>query len=123
MKINILLSFMSLFLLVIFSCRHEENLKGTVTFGANYDVINCITNVVIFIDGKQIGKLNSPSHGITECGQPENLTEELMVGPHSYKIEIRPALGIGCTKDINGTVDIIENECTKVFIDYYSINF
>lgn len=104
-------------------CSKDESKNGSVTFGANYDVINCMTTVTIFIDGNKIGKLESPIHEITNCGQPENITKEIPAGEHSYKVEIRPLEGSGCTKDLSGTVLIKENECTKVFIDYFKINF
>jgi len=99
----------------------DDGKNGTVTFGANYDVINCITTVTIFIDGQNIGKLTNATDTITECGHPGNVTKRLPVGEHSYKVEIRPALGSGCSKDITGTVQIKENECTKVFINYFKV--
>lgn len=123
MSNKILLLAASFLLLLIISCSKEETKKGTATFGANYDVINCITNVTIYIDGEKMGKLNSYTHGITECGQPENLTRELSVGQHSYEVLIRPESGSGCTKDITGNILIYENECTKVFVDYFAVDF
>lgn len=103
------------------SCRQDDGPSGTVTFGANSNVINCPTNVTIFIDGQNSGKLTNYTDTITECGQPGNVTKKLPVGVHSYKVEIRPAIGDGCTKDITGTVQIKENECSKVFINYFKI--
>ena len=114
--------FSILFLISIFSCSKDDTKKGTATFGANYNVINCITTVTVFIDGEKLGKLTFYTDTILYCGQPENLNKQLSVGPHDYKVEIRPITGIGCTKDIIGTISIIENECTKIFIDYRKID-
>jgi hypothetical protein len=123
MKKTAIVLVMTSLLFLIISCRKDETKKGTATFGANYNVINCITNVTVYIDGECIGKLKSYTAGITDCGQPENLTTDLPEGQHSFKVEIRPMSGTGCTKDISGTIMINKNECTKVFIDFFTIDF
>jgi len=112
-----------LFLIIGFTCNKSVTPKGTVSFGANYGVINCITSVTIYVDNNKIGVLGSTIDNITDCGQNGTITKDLSVGQHSYKVEIRPLSGIGCTKDITGTIQIVENECSKVFIDYYTIAF
>ena len=111
--------------LSVSSCGEEQNdqKKGSVTFGANYHTINCITTVTIFLDEENIGTLQHPVDAIDNCGEAENITKEISSGKHSYKVEIRPESGSGCTKDISGTFEISENECMKVFIDYSQINF
>lgn len=120
------LTIFALFLWGIFtlnSCDKPHNEKtGFVTFGANYHVINCISTVTIYVDNKKIGTLTTPTNAITDCGEAPNITKELAVGDHSYKIEIRPESGsAGCSKDINGVFTITENECEKIFIDYQKI--
>ncbi len=108
--------------LILNSCnKPEDNKTGFVTFGANYHTINCISTVTIYVDNKQIGTLTSPTDTIISCGEKFNITKELSVGEHSYKIEIRPECGTGCTKDINKTFTISENNCEKVFIDYLKL--
>ena len=67
--------------------------------------------------------MQNPVIGIDNCGEFENITKEISIGKHSYKVEIRPDNGAGCTKDISGTFEISENECKKIFIDYFQINF
>ena len=102
------------------SCEDVKNeVKGTVTFGANYHVINCISTVTIFIDDKEIGTLQDAVNDITDCYAEGNITKEIPIGEHSYKVEIRSTAG--CNKEITGTLTITENECTKVFIDYREI--
>lgn len=115
----------SLAILTISSCNKDENdnKTGFVTFGANYHVINCTTTVAIYVDGNNIGTLENPTNEILDCEQNENLTKEVSFGEHSYKVEIRPNSGTGCTKDISGTFDMIENECEKIFVDFYTIEF
>lgn len=104
------------------SCDKIENKgSGFVTFGANYHIINCISHVTIYIDNEKVGTLTNPTDTIIDCGEESNITKELTVGEHSYKIEIRPETGSGCTKDINGTFTISENECEKIFIDYHEV--
>ena len=109
--------------LSVSSCGEELNVqkKGSVTFGANYHMINCITTVTIFLDGKNIGTLQHCFDAIENCGKAENITKDISIGKHSYKVEIRPDIVSGCTKDITGTFEISENECKKVFIDYLQI--
>ncbi len=84
-------------------------------------LINCISNVTIYIDNVKVGTLINPTDTIKDCGEESNITKELTVGNHSYKIEIRPETGTGCTKDINGTLTISKNKCEKVFIDYLKV--
>jgi len=111
--------------LTISSCDKEKSdpRKGTVTFGANYHVINCMSTVTVFLDGKNIGTLQHSVDAIYHCGEAENITKEIPVGEHSYKVEIRPENGGGgCTKDISGTFVISdENECRTIFIDYLQL--
>ena len=111
--------------LSISSCDEVQNNQknGSVTFGANYHVINCITTVTIFLDGENIGTLQHFVDAIDNCGETENITKNIPIGIHSYKVEIRPESGSACTKDILGTFEISENECKIIFIDYFQIDF
>ena len=106
---------------IFHSCDKAEDETGFVTFGANYHIINCISKVTIYIDNEKIGTLTNPTDTIIDCGEESNITKELTIGNHSYKIEIRPETGTGCTKDINGTFTIAKNECKKIFIDYLEL--
>lgn len=104
------------------SCNQKEDKEtGFVTFGANYHIINCISKVTIYIDNVKIGTLINPTDTIKDCGEDSNITKELAVGNHSYKIEIRSETGTGCTKDINGVFTISKNKCEKIFIDYLKV--
>jgi len=108
-------------IIIIQSCNKVEDETGFVTFGANYHIINCISNVMIYVDNEKIGTLTNSTDTIIDCGEESNITKELTIGDHSYKIEIRPETGTGCTKDIIGTFTIIKNECEKIFIDYLEL--
>lgn len=103
------------------SCDDDkDDKKGFVTFGANYHVINCFSTVTIYLDGKNIGTLESPTDTILNCDDPGNITRKISTGEHLFKIEVRSEGG-GCTKDIVGVFDIAENECKKIFVDYWQI--
>ena len=109
--------------LLAITCDKIDNKKGTVAFGANYHVIDCITTVTVFIDDEKLGTLTSYVDRINDCQQAGTLTKDLSVGKHSYKVEIRPLAGTGTTKDLTGTIQMDENDCIIVFIDYYTIDF
>lgn len=122
-KLFILLSLISILFLGS-SCKKkdsESDEKGYITFGANYGRINCLSSVTIFIDGKEVGKLTEHAEEVLECGVSGNVTKELSVGSHSYRIEIRPTNGGNCHKDISGDFTTKEGECKKVFIDFTEI--
>jgi hypothetical protein len=108
--------------ILLFSCTDKnEKTYGTVVFGANYHAINCITSVDVFIEGKHVGQLEVPADSVPDCELNYGLKQELETGNHSYKIEIRPMQGIGCTKDITGNLKITESGCETVFIDYFEV--
>lgn len=106
--------------IMLSTCDDKDDKKGFVTFGANYHIINCISTVTIYLDGKNIGTLESPTDTILNCGEPGNITREVSAGDHSIKIEIRSEGG-GCTQDIIGGFEVAENECRKIFIDYRQV--
>jgi hypothetical protein len=124
MKSKFLLSIISIFFILTISCDNEDlNGEGTVTFGANFHIIDCITYVTVYVDGEELGTLQNSTTEITECNSPENLSKDLPAGKHNYLVEIRPDLGTGCTKDISGSFTLVDNECEKIFIDYNEIEF
>lgn len=105
--------------ILIFSSCNKKN--GVVTFGANYHIINTVTNVTIYVDDVKLGTLPNSTDRITDCNEASNITKELPAGTHSYKIEIRPQSGDNNVKDINGTFTLDKDECEKIFIDYRTI--
>jgi len=108
-------------LFVAGSYTKEESLYGSVTFGANYHVINCLVTVTIYIDHQKIGKLESYTNPLADCYQPDCITRTLPPGPHTYQVEIRGETGNTCMKDISGSFEIFENECERIFIDFFQI--
>ncbi|NDW19073.1 hypothetical protein D0T53_09125 [Dysgonomonas sp. 216] len=105
------------------SCDDDDDKdkpKGFVTFGANYNIVNCPTTVTIYLDGKKIGTLSDPVDNISDCDQEGTIAKEISVGEHSYKVEIRSESNC-LTKDLTGKVVIFEDECEKIFIDYSQI--
>lgn len=114
--------YLALILIALTSCdKLDVGKKASVTFGSNFHVVNCISTVTIFLDDENIGTLENSVDSIVECGETDNITKEVSVGVHSYKVEIRSVNGEGCEKDITGTFVVTENECEKIFIDYYEI--
>ncbi len=104
-------------IIVFNSCDKTENKEtGFVTFGANYHIINCPSNVTIYVDNNEIGTLTNAVDTIINCGEESNITKELSTGKHTYKVKIRPDMGSGCTKDINGTFTIDKDECEKILV-------
>lgn len=107
------------------ACDPSSEEKGEVTFGANYNVINCLVSVTVFIDEEKVGELGSPVASITSCGQVGNITKQLPVGDHTYKVNIysKDTEGWCATpiETISGTFTVTANECTKVFLDFYEI--
>lgn len=110
-----------LILCIGYSCEESNTKTGVVAFGANFGIINCPTDISIYIDGRKIGKLDAPCDEIKKCGQPGSLNEELSVGQHSYKIEIKALSGGSCSDDINGSILITEGGCAKVFVDFRNL--
>jgi len=121
MKNRVFILLMVVALSLFSACEKDKD--AFVTFGANYHVIDCISYVTIYLDGKNIGQLQGYTDTIKSCGQPENITKSIVPGKHSYKIEIRPDMGVGCKKDIEGTFKVKAGECHKVFIDYFKIDW
>jgi hypothetical protein len=111
-------------LLIAFTCDKIQTKEGTVSFAANYGVINCPTTVTIYVDSKKIGVLESSLDNLSTCGQIGSLTQDISFGQHTYKAEIRSLTGVGCTKDLTGTFQLNEeNKCAKLFFDFYSFVF
>ena len=103
---------------VFSSCDDKEEKKSAyVTFGANFGVLNCMSNVTIFLDDENIGVLETHIDTINDCGELGTLTKQISVGEHTYKVEIKG----GCAKNVTGKFTVSENECKKVFIDYFKI--
>ncbi|MEZ5104267.1 MAG: hypothetical protein R2757_07215 [Draconibacterium sp.] len=119
-KIVVLFVTFSVFL--FFSCKDEDSkATGTVVFGANYGIINCITTVNVFIDGKHMGQLEAPADSVPNCDVNYGIRMELLAGHYNYNVEIRPLMGSGCSKDVSGELDITEGGCETVFINYLEI--
>ena len=106
----------------LFSCTDENDKPhGTVVFEANYHIINSITNVDVFIDGRHVGRLYGPTDSVPDCELNYGLRTELESGHYNYKIEISSENTTGCAEDIWGELNITEGSCKTVFIDYMKV--
>lgn len=109
-------------MLLLSACEDESSEQmGTVTFGANYGIVNCPVTVEVFIESGYAGEITFTSDTLTTCDLPGNVTKELSVATYAYRVEIRPLSGTGCMKDVTGRVEIRKDHCTKVFIDFREI--
>lgn len=123
MKKVILSIFTTVVFLLVLSCNDDEQATGTVVFGANYHVINCITEVDVYIDGEHIGQLENFTDSVPNCDLDYGIRKEIEIGTHSYKVEIRPDTGTGCTADVSGELDVKEGGCETVFVDFFNLEW
>jgi hypothetical protein len=107
----------------VFGQSTEKKMTGTVSFGANSGVVNCITHVKIYIDDKEIGIIPDVCNEIKSCSDSANLNFQIETGHHFYKAEILNNQGgiDGCLSGTTGSFFVNENECVKIFIDYYEL--
>ena len=120
MKFRYLIQIKLILFIILISCNKDNNSTSQITFGANYHVLNCgPVYVDISVDNKKIGQLTQPCDTIIECNINGNVTKETTTGFHSFKIEITG----GCEKTLTGNVKIDENECKKIFIDFFQMDW
>jgi hypothetical protein len=113
------IAILSLFSLSI-SCEKHYPDKGNISFGSNYGMVNCPLEVYVFIDNINYGKIPDVADSVIDCSSPSNLNLSLPTGTHNFKIEIRSINGT-CQNDTVGTVNIIKDECTPIFINILTI--
>ena len=112
----------SFVLIFTVSCEKEnEEEIGTVTFGANYHIVDNTINVSVMVDRQVIGLLISSTNEITECGAEGNFTYDFEPGEHSYIVQINTATGSSYTDDLTGTFNLEAGECEKILIDFNNL--
>lgn len=108
-------------MLLFSSCEDLFKKKATVTFGSNFHIVNCLSTVTVYLDGKNIGTLKHGVDTIYDCGEEENITKEIKAGHHAYKIRFSSESGGCADKELTGVFTVAENECEKVFIDFRTL--
>jgi hypothetical protein len=114
---------LSVIFLVLITCDKISIKKGSVSFAASYEIIDDPSTVKVFVDDINIGILVSPVDTLSNSGQSISLTKELPIGQHSYDIQIVPLSQVGCFRNLTGTFQVYENECTKVYRDFIKGSF
>lgn len=103
------------------SCDEMNKEKAVVSFGANYNIANCMSTVAVYLDDDFLGTLESAVDTILDCYDEGTITKEITVGDHAYRIEILSDSGC-ITKELKGEFTVFENECKKIFIDYRNLD-
>ena len=103
--------------ILIISCKESnESDNGTVSFGVNTHLINCIANGEVFIDGKSIGIIPGCCDSIFDCTSTNTLNRTISMGNHSYFIEVEGQSG-SCLREKAGDFNVLKGECIKIFMD------
>ncbi len=122
MKKFILSPILLAFVLFLSCESNNENEKfGQMSFASNYHIINCITKVSVYIDDVYIADITEPSDSILTCGINGNVTKQVIVGTHTYKVLIGNDENEACYKEVTGSVEISSNECKTFFINVREI--
>lgn len=102
---------------VVSGCeKSNETDKGTVSFGVNTHIINCIATGEVFIDDKSIGIIPGFCDEVVGCNAANTLNRDIPAGKHTYKIEVKGQSG-SCYKIKEGSIDLKKNDCIKIFMD------
>ena len=106
-------------ILVAVSCNKNDDKEefGQMSFASNYHIINCIAKVSVYIDDAYIADITMPSDSIIACGLDGNVTKQVNVGLHTYKVLIGENENGECYEEVTGTVQVSADECKKIFID------
>lgn len=101
------------------ACNKKDNPEefGQITFGSNYDIVNCPIQVSVYIDDLFVGEISSPCDSIVDCGIEGNVTKSVEMGTHTYKCLLQSPETDSCYNEIKGTVHVDKDECKKIFID------
>ncbi len=102
-------------LLFILGCDKKGN--GTVSFGSNDDLLNCIHEATVFIDGNEIGTIPGYCESILDCASENTLNHIITEGEHSYEIVIQNESGGSCYMEKTGEFIIGEDECVKIYFN------
>ena len=101
-------------LFFIYGC--EETGNGTVSFGSNYEILNCMVESKVFIDGDKIGSIPGYCDTIINCISDYTLNKEISEGTHSFRIEIANQSG-NCYNEKSGEFSIKKDDCVRIFFN------
>jgi hypothetical protein len=95
----------------------EEKGIGTVSFGSNNDLLNCIQDAYVFVDGIEIDIIPGYCDSIIDCESEYTLNHTVTEGNHDYKIVIENRSAGTCYMEKTGDFAIKKDECIRVYYD------
>jgi hypothetical protein len=106
-----------LLLFILQACnRNEKEELGTVSFGTNTDILNCIVTPKIYIDNVFKGIVPGYIDSIKNCHSDSTLNIEIPVGHHTYKFIAADDEG-NCLEQKTGEFYIEKDGCKKIFLN------
>jgi len=96
--------------------KNENSDKGTISFGVNTHLINCIVTSKVYLDDKETGIIPGFCDTIIDCKSDNTLNLEIPTGQHSFKIEIVGQSG-SCLREKTGDLILEKYECKRIFFD------
>lgn len=105
------------------SCDKDPETKtGEIIFWKFTDILNCgQIEVKVYLNSNIVGSLDNdfqPYDSIPNCNDKNCLTLNKPIGEYNYKGECY----CGTYKNLigfwNGTLEVKQNSCTKIFFDY-----
>lgn len=90
--------------------------SGTVSFGSNFHLVNCVIESKVIIDGELIGSLPGSIDTIIDCSGDATLNHELLEGDYSFEIILSDQDG-SCFADTTGEFTIGKDECITIHFD------
>lgn len=104
-------------LIFIVGCDKNKDLvnegTGTVSFGSNYELLNCTVESEVFVDGELIGSLPGNCDSIIDCAGDATLNHELSEREHSFEIILSAQDG-SCYADTSGEFTIYKDDCLAI---------
>lgn len=114
---NSKLSFLPIFILIIVGCdKNDIEDKGSVSFGINTHILNCVTTTKVYIDNREVGIIEGFCDTIIDCKSENTLNIELKTGKHNFRFEVSGLNG-SCFREKAGDFELDKDECEKIFFD------
>ena len=103
--------------LIILMSSCEKDSEGTVSFGSNDDLLNCIHEAYVFIDGIEVGIIPGYCDSIIDCSSASTLNYTVKEGDHEFEIEVENRQGGICYSKISGEFKVDADECVRIYYD------
>lgn len=103
--------------LIIIMSSCEKDGEGTVSFGSNDDLLNCIHEAYVFIDGIEVGIIPGYCDSIIDCSSASTLNYAVKEGSHEFVLVVENRQGGTCYYEITGEFEVDPNKCVKIYYD------